>query len=46
VLFGALVETVGLTDIAWEPIIAATVKAAFVTLNLAAYEAGRKAMVH
>ncbi len=45
VLFGALVEAAGLTDVAWEPIIAATVKAAFVTLNLAAYKAGRKSVV-
>ena len=45
VLFGALVEAIGLTDIAWEPIISATVKAAFLDLNLAAYKAGRRALI-
>jgi indolepyruvate ferredoxin oxidoreductase beta subunit len=43
VLLGALVEALELTDIAWEPIIAATVKAGFVALNLAACRAGRDA---
>ena len=45
VLFGALVEAIGLTDIDWEPAISSTVKAATLDLNLAAYHAGRRAMV-
>jgi indolepyruvate ferredoxin oxidoreductase beta subunit len=45
VLFGALVEAIGLTDIDWEAIISSTVKAAYLDLNLAAYRAGRCAMV-
>jgi indolepyruvate ferredoxin oxidoreductase beta subunit len=43
VLLGALVEALGLGAIAWEPIIASTVKAEFVALNLAACRAGRQA---
>ena len=46
VLFGALVEAIGLTDIDWEPAISSTVKAATLDLNLAAYRAGRRAMVN
>lgn len=46
VLFGALVEAAGLGDVEWEPIIASTVKAAFVALNVNAYRAGRRLMVH
>jgi indolepyruvate ferredoxin oxidoreductase, beta subunit len=46
VLFGALVEAVGLTDIDWEDVISSTVKAAYLDLNLAAYRAGRGAMEH
>ncbi len=46
VLFGALVEAIGLTKIEWEPIIASTVKKAFVDVNLAAYKAGRGIVVH
>jgi indolepyruvate ferredoxin oxidoreductase beta subunit len=45
VLFGALVEAIGLTDIDWELAISSTVKAATLDLNLAAYRAGRRAMV-
>jgi indolepyruvate ferredoxin oxidoreductase beta subunit len=46
VLFGALVEGIGLTDIEWEPIVAATVKKAFVDINIAAYRAGRSVAAH
>ena len=46
VLFGALVEAIGLTNIEWEPIIASTVKKDFVDVNLAAYKAGRGVFVH
>ncbi|MGA7711639.1 MAG: indolepyruvate oxidoreductase subunit beta [Rhizomicrobium sp.] len=42
VLFGALVETIGLTDIDWEPVIAAAVKATYLDRNLDAYRAGRR----
>jgi indolepyruvate ferredoxin oxidoreductase beta subunit len=43
VLFGALVEASGLTDINWDIVIASTVKPAFLDANLAAYRAGRRA---
>jgi indolepyruvate ferredoxin oxidoreductase, beta subunit len=43
VLLGALVEALGLGGIAWEAVIAATVKPAFVAFNLAACRAGREA---
>ncbi|MBU6298037.1 MAG: indolepyruvate oxidoreductase subunit beta [Alphaproteobacteria bacterium] len=46
VLFGALVEAIGLTYIDWEPVIASTVKKSFVDLNLAAYRAGRRVVAH
>jgi indolepyruvate ferredoxin oxidoreductase beta subunit len=42
VLFGALVETLGLTRIDWETVIAASVKAAYLEHNLDAYRAGRR----
>ncbi len=45
VLFGALVEAAGLTGIDWDGVIASTVKKATVAINLAAYRAGRRAMV-
>ncbi len=44
VLFGALVEATGLTDIDWEPVIASAVKEGYADLNLAAYRAGRSVM--
>jgi indolepyruvate ferredoxin oxidoreductase beta subunit len=46
VLFGALVEAIGLNNIDWEAIIASTVKRAFVDVNIAAYRAGRGVLVH
>ncbi len=46
VLFGALIEAIGLTDIEWEQIIASTVKKAFVDINIAAYRAGRSVILH
>ena len=45
VLFGALVEATGLTDIDWDSVISSTVKKTTVALNLAAYRAGRRALV-
>jgi len=44
VLFGALVEATGLTEIDWESVISSTVKKTTVELNLAAYRAGRRVM--
>ena len=44
VLFGAMVEATGLTEIDWEGVIASTVKKTTVDLNLAAYRAGRRVM--
>jgi indolepyruvate ferredoxin oxidoreductase beta subunit len=46
VLFGALVEAIGLTDIDWEAVIASTVKKAFVDVNILAYRAGRKVLAN
>ena len=46
VLFGALVEAIGLTDIDWETTLATSVKEAFVEANLAAFRAGRAVMSH
>jgi len=43
VLLGAFVEIAALTDIAWEIVIAATVKPQFLDANIAAYLAGRRA---
>ncbi len=42
VLLGALVEAMGLSGIDWEALIRRMVKPAFVELNLAAFEAGRR----
>jgi indolepyruvate ferredoxin oxidoreductase beta subunit len=42
VLFGALIETIGLTGIGWEAVIAAAVKPAYLDRNLDAYRAGRR----
>jgi indolepyruvate ferredoxin oxidoreductase, beta subunit len=44
VLFGALVESAALSAIDWEPVIRASVKPAFVEMNLAAFRAGRNAV--
>jgi indolepyruvate ferredoxin oxidoreductase beta subunit len=41
VLFGALVQALGLNDIDWAAIIAGTVKKAFIDVNLKAFEAGK-----
>lgn len=46
VLFGALVEAMGLDEVEWEAVIASTVKPAFRDLNLRAYVAGRQAVLH
>ena len=44
VLLGALVRAMGLTDIDWDPIIAKTVKPAFVEVNRQAFAAGMNAV--
>lgn len=44
VLLGALVKAMGLTDIDWDPIIAKTVKPAFIDVNRKAFAAGRAAV--
>ncbi|MDE2184115.1 MAG: indolepyruvate oxidoreductase subunit beta [Alphaproteobacteria bacterium] len=44
VLFGALIETIGLYDIDWDSVIGRLVKPAFLQQNLAAYRAGRRAV--
>lgn len=46
VLLGGLVELLGLGAVDWEGVVAQTVKAAFVDLNIAALRAGRAALVH
>ena len=43
VLFGAMTKALAMDDIDWEAIIAKTVPAKFLELNLAAYRAGRDA---
>jgi len=43
VLFGAMTKALAMDDIDWEAIIAETVPAKFLELNLAAYRAGRDA---
>ena len=43
VLFGAMTKALAMDDIDWEAIIAGTVPAKFLELNLAAYRAGRDA---
>ncbi len=45
VLFGALTKALDLPDIDWEEIIRATVPAKFIELNIAAYRAGRDAII-
>lgn len=44
VLLGALVKAMGLTDIDWDPIIAKTVKPAFIDVNRKAFAAGMAAV--
>lgn len=44
VLLGALVKAMGLTDIDWNPIIAKTVKPAFIDVNRKAFAAGMAAV--
>lgn len=44
VLFGSMVKALGMNDIDWEQVIAATVPAKFKELNIAAYRAGRDAV--
>jgi indolepyruvate ferredoxin oxidoreductase, beta subunit len=44
VLFGALVESVALSGVDWEPVIRSSVKPAFIDANLAAFRAGRSAV--
>lgn len=44
VLLGALVKAMGLTDIDWDPIIAKTVKPAFIDVNRKAFAAGMTAV--
>lgn len=44
VLLGALVKAMGLTDIDWDPIIAKTVKPAFIDVNRKAFAAGMNAV--
>lgn len=44
VLLGALVKAMGLTDIDWNPIIAKTVKPAFIDVNRKAFAAGMNAV--
>lgn len=43
-LLGALVKAMGLTDIDWDPIIAKTVKPAFIDVNRKAFAAGMAAV--
>ena len=46
VLLGALVEAANLATIDWNAAIAATVKKAFVDINIAAFNAGRRVLAH
>ena len=46
VLLGTLVEAIDLGNIAWDAIIASTVKKDFVDINIAGFKAGRRALAH